>query len=129
MSVNLVRIRRCLAFIGWAGALAWFGVPHPVAWADAPAVTDFGQDIVQPVHRPAGGRDAAEPLRCALFLTWTADGVTDVQLRWIRDDAVVGFSGAHPAWQPNEGLRWYLQMPVYERHLTREQAAADRIEV
>jgi hypothetical protein len=111
---------------GLAGAAAFLAVAvcQPAALADVPAVSDFGQDLAQPAAASDAG---AEALRRALFVTWHANGRADVEVRWIRDDAIAGFAGPHPAWRRNEGLCWWFRVPVYERSLMAVPDARDKV--
>lgn len=92
--------------------MGWFAVTMTglsVARADAPAVTDFGQDEVQTVFAP--GVEASS----AMFLTLYGDGHNEWMVRPVHGDAVVSFAGEHAAWRLDHGLSWFVQMPVYVR--------------
>ncbi|MBX6351745.1 MAG: hypothetical protein IRZ10_00305 [Thermoflavifilum sp.] len=102
-------------------ASAMWGCPQP-AWADTPAVTDFGQ--VQTVEAAAVA--PSSQAHAALFLTWYEDGHVEAVTRWVRDDAMAGFAGPHPAWRRNDPLGCWFAMPVYER-IVRLPAEGDRV--
>lgn len=85
-----------------------------VAFADSPAVTDFGQDTE--VATMAGHEQQSR----ALFLTFYPDGHQQMEVRVVQGDAVVGFAGEHPTWRLDAGLMWFLQMPVYVRDLSNQ---------
>lgn len=106
--------RRSAACVAAAAAAVWAvtGMAGPVVYADAPAVTDFGLDEALPVWASA---DAAGDR--AVFVTLYPDGRGQWQVHHVRGDAIVGFAGEHPAWQLDPGLMWFVQMPVYVRHV------------
>ncbi|MCL6594524.1 MAG: hypothetical protein K6T31_11145 [Alicyclobacillus sp.] len=96
-----------------AAGLSW-GWPQ-WAWADIPAVTDFGQSSRA---TPAWSQPGPGHARAALFLTLYPDGQSQVQICPVGEDAVAGFLGEHPVWHWDAGLTWFMQMPVYVRVLT-----------
>ncbi|SFU78754.1 hypothetical protein [Alicyclobacillus macrosporangiidus] len=105
---------RSAACAAAAVAAVWAatGLTAPAAYADAPAVTDFGLDEALPVWAAeAPGADRAA------FVTLYPDGRGQWQVHHVRGDAIVGFAAEHPAWQLDPGLMWFVQMPVYVRHV------------
>lgn len=91
-----------------------------VAYADVPAVTDFGQNSVQAVMKTHD--EASKSASRAVFMTLYADGHGQVEFCSVHNDAVASFAGDHPAWKLDEGLRWFMQMPVYVKHVSSQPA-------
>lgn len=87
-------------------------VASSIAFADSPAVTDFGQDFTSTAL--AGHHHDSR----ALFLTLYPDGREQMEVRVIHGDAVAGFVAEHPGWRLDTGLMWFVQMPVYIRDLS-----------
>jgi len=103
--------RFACAVVGIASAVVVSG-SSTLAYADSPAVTDFGQDAAATVMspQPQGSR--------ALFITFYPDGRQQIEVRVIQGDAIVSFAGEHPSWKLDLGLMWFVQMPVYTREFT-----------
>ncbi|QSO52476.1 hypothetical protein JZ785_00475 [Alicyclobacillus curvatus] len=93
--------------------------PHTTAFADTPAVTDFGQVEATPALTSHSGG-----FRQAVFLTLYPDGRSHSEVRGVKDDAENTFVGEHPTWQFDGTLTWFLQMPVYVRQLSPHQQSA-----
>ena len=106
------------AVFGFLTALVLFQ-PHPIALADTPAVTDFGQAEATPALTSHSGG-----WRQAMFLTLYPDGRSHSEIRGVKDDAENTLMGDHPTWQLDGTLTWFLQMPVYVRQLSSHQASA-----
>lgn len=94
-----------------------------LAFADSPAVTDFGQDSAATAMTERGTHSQA------LFLTLYPDGREQIEIRTVHGDAVTGFAGEHPGWKLDSGLMWFVQMPVYIRDLSNrdENSSADSV--
>ncbi|MCF8565205.1 hypothetical protein LLE49_10815 [Alicyclobacillus tolerans] len=88
---------------------AWFHAP--VACADTPGITDFGQGAL------AASVGSTKPSQ-ALFVTLYPDGREQIEVRTIQDDAMVSYASEHSPWRLDGGLMWFVQMPVYVRELT-----------
>lgn len=91
-----------------------------VAYADAPAITDFGQTTVQPVM--TAHPHSATSFSQAAFMTLYADGHGQVEIRGVHNDAMASFAGDHPAWKLDEGLKWFMQMPVYVKEISSQSS-------
>ncbi|MCL6516503.1 MAG: hypothetical protein K6T67_06090 [Alicyclobacillus sp.] len=92
----------------WMAMTAW----APAVLADAPAVTDFGLDEAVPAFTVE-----LDDRGQAAFVTLYADGRGQCVVKTVRGDAVNGFVAEHPAWQLDPALMWFVQMPVYVRHV------------
>lgn len=95
----------CVWIITWCAGLLG---QTPIARADVPAITDFGQETVQPVF-------ASENASRALFLTFYQDGRHECVVRTVQNDSVVSFAGEHPSWTLDHSLSLFVRMPVYIR--------------
>lgn len=126
MAKTAARKQRWIRRIGTSVVVAlwacWAGCNGPgqqaVAYADAPAVTDFGQSYAEAAMADGGNHPHA------VFLTLYADGRQQCEVRTVQDDAIVSFAGEHPAWRIDHGLTWFVRMPVYVRQLTASQTQA-----
>jgi len=98
--------------------MAFCAVP---AYADSPAVTDFGIETASPAFA------SVDHPKEALFLTLCSDGTTCAEVHEVHDDSIVGFARNQSAWQSDEGLHWFLQIPVYVREVHVERSPADAI--
>lgn len=103
-----------------ACGLSWILFSQAPAWADAPAVTDFGGDAVAAVE------SQPDISHYAVFLTLYQDGREEWMVRPITDDAVVSFRSSHGAWELNHPLMWILNMPVYVKQVP-DQSMAESV--
>src|SRR5579875_875768 len=72
----------------------------PLAQADGPAVTEFGNSNAQQEFALC-----TKPVQ-ALFWTRLPDGTQKIETHQIFDDSVTGFSSERPAWHLDEELTW-----------------------
>jgi hypothetical protein len=89
----------------------------PQVWADAPAVTDFGQAFTWEPGDVTYAWQPERPWRQAMFLTLYADGRQQVAVRSVHADAVVSFAAEHPCWRLDNSLTWWFNLPVYVREV------------
>lgn len=109
--------------VGWlwvcglllGSAVSWVSAPH--ALADTPAATDFGQRLAEPMLSDSDGTTHA------MFVTLYSDGREQVEVRMARGDSVAAFAAEHPGWRLDNGMTWFMQMPVYVRELSETAAA------
>lgn len=91
----------------------------PVALADTPAVTDFGQVETAPVSTSPDKSGQQ-----AVFLTLYPDGRSHSEVRGVTDDSENAMVADHPSWELDHSLTWFVQMPVYVRTLTSTQVSS-----
>lgn len=91
------------------------------AYADSPAVTDFGLVTVVPAAA------SEERTREAIFLTMRSDGSASCEWHVVTDDAIATFATNRSAWRSDEPLHWFLQVPVYTREVKLNDSTHDAV--
>lgn len=126
MVANVVRAMGCkrnhhrtfgfrVGVAGFAMAATLLVCAVQPAFADTPAVTDFG--TVSEAVQDAWHQDRPTQSHYAMFLTLYQDGRRQVDVRPIHSDEVVSFRTEHPNWELSPELTWFINMPVYVKEV------------